>query len=112
MSGGRVGMAVIVPPKKIRGRDRKGDNAKGCGPGPDSLLRALFLSAVRWRTRRGCSRSSPSGAAGRRRAEARLPLASPRKEVLAMRIKGQADIEVFISDNGYICLRQRTEDTG
>ena len=29
-----------------------------------------------------------------------------------MRIKGQADIEVFISDNGYICLRQRTEGTG
>jgi hypothetical protein len=23
-----------------------------------------------------------------------------------MRIKGQADIDVFISDNGYICLRQ------
>ena len=29
-----------------------------------------------------------------------------------MRIKGQADIEVFISDTGYICLRQRTEDNG
>ena len=27
-----------------------------------------------------------------------------------MRIKGQADIEVFISDGGYICLRQRGED--
>jgi hypothetical protein len=24
-----------------------------------------------------------------------------------MRIKGQADIEVFISDEGYICLRQK-----
>jgi hypothetical protein len=23
-----------------------------------------------------------------------------------MRIKGQADIEIFISDGGYICLRQ------
>ena len=23
-----------------------------------------------------------------------------------MRIKGQSDIEVFIADNGYICLRQ------
>jgi hypothetical protein len=27
-----------------------------------------------------------------------------------MRIKGQADIEVFISDGGYICLRQERED--
>jgi hypothetical protein len=26
-----------------------------------------------------------------------------------MRIKGQADIEVFISDGGYICLRQSRE---
>ena len=29
-----------------------------------------------------------------------------------MRIKGQADIEVFISDGGYICLRQRHDDVG
>jgi hypothetical protein len=29
-----------------------------------------------------------------------------------MRIKGQADIEVFISDGGYICLRQQTEENG
>lgn len=27
-----------------------------------------------------------------------------------MRIKGQSDIEVFISDGGYICLKQRTEE--
>ncbi|HEX7054347.1 MAG TPA: hypothetical protein VF211_10505 [Burkholderiales bacterium] len=26
-----------------------------------------------------------------------------------MRIKGQADIEIFISDSGYICLRQRDD---
>jgi hypothetical protein len=26
-----------------------------------------------------------------------------------MRIKGQADIEIFISDGGYICLRQRRD---
>ncbi|HYX63582.1 MAG TPA: hypothetical protein VE935_05125 [Burkholderiales bacterium] len=29
-----------------------------------------------------------------------------------MRIKGQADIEVFISDGGYICLRQRHDHEG
>jgi hypothetical protein len=29
-----------------------------------------------------------------------------------MRIKGQADIEVFISDGGYICMRQNREDDG
>ena len=29
-----------------------------------------------------------------------------------MRIKGQADIEVFISDNGYICLKQEDDVTG
>ena len=29
-----------------------------------------------------------------------------------MRIKGQSDIEVFISDGGYICLRQRHEENG
>ena len=29
-----------------------------------------------------------------------------------MLIKGQADIEVFISDGGYICLRQRHEENG
>jgi hypothetical protein len=27
-----------------------------------------------------------------------------------MRIKGQSDIEVFISDSGYICLKQSTEE--
>jgi len=26
-----------------------------------------------------------------------------------MRIKGQADIEIFISDNGYICLKQQRD---
>ncbi len=26
-----------------------------------------------------------------------------------MRIKGQADIEIFISDNGYICLKQKPD---
>ena len=26
-----------------------------------------------------------------------------------MRIKGQADIEIFISDGGYICMRQRRD---
>ena len=26
-----------------------------------------------------------------------------------MRIKGQADIEIFISDGGYICLKQRRD---
>jgi hypothetical protein len=29
-----------------------------------------------------------------------------------MRIKGQADIEVFISDNGYICLKQEDDVSG
>ena len=29
-----------------------------------------------------------------------------------MRIKGQADIEVFISDGGYICLRQSRDADG
>jgi hypothetical protein len=29
-----------------------------------------------------------------------------------MRIKGQADIEVFISDGGYICLKQRRDEDG
>jgi hypothetical protein len=29
-----------------------------------------------------------------------------------MRIKGQADIEVFISDSGYICLKQEDDVTG
>ena len=29
-----------------------------------------------------------------------------------MRIKGQADIEVFISDGGYICLKQKDEMEG
>lgn len=29
-----------------------------------------------------------------------------------MRIKGQADIEVFITDGGYICVRQDREDEG
>jgi hypothetical protein len=29
-----------------------------------------------------------------------------------MRIKGQADIEVFISDGGYICLKQTDEVDG
>jgi hypothetical protein len=29
-----------------------------------------------------------------------------------MRIKGQADIEIFISDNGYICLKQQREIDG
>jgi hypothetical protein len=27
-----------------------------------------------------------------------------------MRIKGQADIEIFISDGGYICLKQERGD--
>ena len=26
-----------------------------------------------------------------------------------MRIKGQADIEIFITDGGYICMRQKDE---
>ena len=29
-----------------------------------------------------------------------------------MRIKGQADIEIFISDNGYICLKQQHDVDG
>jgi hypothetical protein len=29
-----------------------------------------------------------------------------------MRIRGQADIEVFITDGGYICLRQRHDENG
>ena len=29
-----------------------------------------------------------------------------------MLIKGQADIQIYISDAGYICLKQRNEDTG
>jgi hypothetical protein len=29
-----------------------------------------------------------------------------------MRIKGQADIEVFITDLGYICLKQRHDSDG
>jgi len=29
-----------------------------------------------------------------------------------MRIKGQADIEIFISDTGYICLKQRDDVEG
>ena len=29
-----------------------------------------------------------------------------------MRIKGQADIEVFISDGGYICLKQQRDEDG
>src|SRR5262249_61329844 len=30
----------------------------------------------------------------------------------SMRIKGQADIEVFISDGGYICLKQKDDLDG
>jgi hypothetical protein len=29
-----------------------------------------------------------------------------------MRIKGQADIEIFISDTGYICLKQQRDIDG
>jgi hypothetical protein len=29
-----------------------------------------------------------------------------------MRIKGQADIDIFISDSGYICLKQKDELDG
>ena len=29
-----------------------------------------------------------------------------------MRIKGQADIDIFISDTGYICLKQRHDNEG
>jgi len=31
---------------------------------------------------------------------------------IRMRIKGQADIEVFISEGGYICLKQKDEMDG
>jgi hypothetical protein len=34
------------------------------------------------------------------------------KEAMQMLIKGQADIEVFISDKGYICLKQRHDSDG
>jgi hypothetical protein len=36
----------------------------------------------------------------------------PPKEVMRMLIKGQADIQVFISDTGYICLKQRHDVEG
>jgi hypothetical protein len=29
-----------------------------------------------------------------------------------MRIKGQADIDIFINDTGYICLKQKDEVEG
>ena len=29
-----------------------------------------------------------------------------------MRIKGQADINIYISDTGYICLKQKRDDDG
>jgi hypothetical protein len=29
-----------------------------------------------------------------------------------MRIKGQSDIEIYISDGGYICLKQKSEEEG
>lgn len=29
-----------------------------------------------------------------------------------MRIKGQADIDIFISDSGYICLKQKDDIDG
>ena len=29
-----------------------------------------------------------------------------------MRIRGQKDIEISISDGGYICLKQKSEDEG
>jgi hypothetical protein len=29
-----------------------------------------------------------------------------------MRIKGQSDIEIYISDGGYICLKQKSETEG
>lgn len=29
-----------------------------------------------------------------------------------MRIKGQADIDIFINDTGYICLKQKDEAEG
>jgi hypothetical protein len=31
---------------------------------------------------------------------------------MQMLIKGQADIEVFITDTGYICLKQRNDSDG
>src|ERR1051326_5805539 len=34
------------------------------------------------------------------------------KEVPGMRIKGQKDIEISISDGGYICLKQKSEEEG
>src|SRR5207244_7060909 len=34
------------------------------------------------------------------------------QEVLRMRIKGQADIEIFITDSGYICLKQQRDVDG
>jgi hypothetical protein len=29
-----------------------------------------------------------------------------------MRIKGQADIDIYISDSGYICMKQRLDGEG
>ncbi len=29
-----------------------------------------------------------------------------------MRIKGQADIDIFISDTGYICMKQKNHEDG
>jgi hypothetical protein len=34
------------------------------------------------------------------------------KEVTRMRIRGQADIDIFISDTGYICLKQKSDAEG
>jgi hypothetical protein len=34
------------------------------------------------------------------------------KEVPGMRIRGQRDIEISISDGGYICLKQKSEEEG
>jgi hypothetical protein len=34
------------------------------------------------------------------------------RRVPSMRIKGQADIDIFISDSGYICLKQKDELQG
>jgi hypothetical protein len=31
---------------------------------------------------------------------------------MRMRIKGQADIDIFISDTGYICLKQKNDAEG
>jgi hypothetical protein len=36
----------------------------------------------------------------------------PRKEAMSMLIKGQSDIEIQISDIGYICLKQRQDGEG